>query len=102
MYDTLLITEADRVVTVVVNRPAKLNALNARLRDDYIHEIQGGLDRWNRIPEKFGLACRFTLPHLAFHRKIGNFANHHITPTTVACFTSVSFLHSPRLLMNIL
>ena len=29
-----------------------LTALNARLRDDYIGEIQAGLDRWNRIPEK--------------------------------------------------
>src|SRR5437763_14238061 len=28
-----------------------LTALNARLRDDYVEEIQGGLNRWNRIPE---------------------------------------------------
>jgi enoyl-CoA hydratase len=31
MYETLLVTDKDRVVTVTINRPAKLNALNARV-----------------------------------------------------------------------
>jgi benzoyl-CoA 2,3-epoxidase subunit B len=70
--------EGDRIVTKSV--PA-LTALNARLRDDYIREIQAGLDRWNRVPEKFGIPFRFTLPNLAFHRRIGNFAGHHISPS---------------------
>jgi len=56
-----------------------LTALNARLRDDYTREIQAAVDRWNRIPEKFELAFRIKLPHLAFHRKIGNFAGHHVS-----------------------
>jgi benzoyl-CoA 2,3-dioxygenase component B len=65
----------------MVNRqvPA-LTALNARLRDDYLREIQAGLDRWNRIPERFAIPFRFTLPHVGFHRKIGNFAGHYIHP----------------------
>jgi benzoyl-CoA 2,3-dioxygenase component B len=65
----------------IVNRqvPA-LTALNARLRDDYIREIQAGLDRWNRIPERFGVPFRMTLPHVGFHRKIGSFAGHCISP----------------------
>ena len=67
----------DRIVTRAV--PA-LTALNARLRDDYIREIETGLGRWNRIPEQFGIPFRFTLPHVGFHRRIGNFAGHHITP----------------------
>jgi benzoyl-CoA 2,3-dioxygenase component B len=67
----------DRIVAKAV--PA-LTALNARLRDDYIREIQGGLDRWNRIPEKFGIPFRFTLPHIGFQRRIGNFAGHYISP----------------------
>jgi benzoyl-CoA 2,3-dioxygenase component B len=67
----------DRIVARAV--PA-LTALNARLRDDYIREIQGGLDRWNRIPEKFGIPFRFTLPHIGFQRRIGNFAGHYISP----------------------
>jgi benzoyl-CoA 2,3-epoxidase subunit B len=65
----------------IVNRsvPA-LTALNARLRDDYTGEIQAGLDRWNRIPERFGIPFRLTLPHLGFHRKIGAFAGHYVSP----------------------
>jgi benzoyl-CoA 2,3-dioxygenase component B len=64
-----------------VNRrlPA-LTALNARLRDDYTYEIQAGVDRWNRIPEKFGIPFRITLPHVGFHRKIGNFAGEYVSP----------------------
>src|SRR5205807_3806254 len=57
-----------------------LTALNARLRDDYIEEIQGGLNRWNRIPEQLGIPFRFKLPHVGFHRKIGNFAAQFINP----------------------
>jgi benzoyl-CoA 2,3-dioxygenase component B len=65
----------------IVNRPASaLTALNARLRDDYAREIQGGLDRWNRIPQTFGIPFRLTLPHVGFHRKIGSFAGQCITP----------------------
>src|ERR1700746_3343652 len=41
-----------------------LTALNARLRDDYTHEIQAGVDRWNRIPEKMDIPFRITLPHV--------------------------------------
>jgi benzoyl-CoA 2,3-dioxygenase component B len=54
--------------------------LNARLRDDYIKEIQAGLDRWNRVPEKFGIPFRLALPHGGFHRKIGNFAGRYVSP----------------------
>jgi benzoyl-CoA 2,3-dioxygenase component B len=57
-----------------------LTALNTRLRDDYTREIQAGMDRWNRIPERFGLPFRLTLPHVGFHRKIGNFGGQYISP----------------------
>ncbi len=68
---------AGRIVTKAV--PA-LTALNARLRDDYIKEIEAGLARWNRVPEKLGIPFRFSLPHLGFQRRIGNFAGDHISP----------------------
>jgi benzoyl-CoA 2,3-dioxygenase component B len=68
----------DQIVSKSV--PA-LTALNARLRDDYIKEIQAGLDRWNRIPDKLGIPFRCVLPNMGFHRRIGNFAGHHITPS---------------------
>ena len=65
---------------IVEKKVASVTALNARLRDDYNKEIQGGLDRWNRIPEKHGISFRFDLPHLGFHRKIGAFAGHYVSP----------------------
>jgi benzoyl-CoA 2,3-dioxygenase component B len=65
---------------VVPKQVPALTALNERLRDDYIGEIQGGITRWNRIPEKLGIPFRFELPHKGFHRKIGNFAGHFISP----------------------
>lgn len=65
---------------IVDKQVPALTALNARLRDDYTQEIQAGLDRWNRIPEKFGLPLRITLPHQGFHRKIGNFAGQYVSP----------------------
>ena len=66
---------------IVTKAVPALTALNARLRDDYIREIQAGLARWNRVPEKLGIPFRFTLPHLGFQRRIGNFAGHHISPS---------------------
>lgn len=78
--------EQDYPVLEVVNgalvekRVPALNALNAKLRDDYIEEIQAGVDRWNRIPENLGIPFRFTLPHLGFHRRIGTLARQFITP----------------------
>jgi benzoyl-CoA 2,3-epoxidase subunit B len=71
----------DFVEGKIVNRAAPaLTALNARLRDDYTREIQAGLDRWNRILQRFGIPFRIALPHFGFHRQIGNFAGHYVSP----------------------
>jgi benzoyl-CoA 2,3-dioxygenase component B len=67
----------DAIVTKAV--PA-LTALNERLRDDYIREVQAGVDRWNRAIEKAGVSFRLALPHKGFHREIGNFAGRFISP----------------------
>jgi benzoyl-CoA 2,3-dioxygenase component B len=66
--------------TIVAKPVPALTALNARLRDDYIEEIQGGLNRWNRIPEQLGIPFRVVLPHIGFHRAIGSFAGKHVSP----------------------
>jgi benzoyl-CoA 2,3-dioxygenase component B len=76
MYEVLEVA-GDHIVTKAV--PA-LTALNERLRDDYIREVQSGVDRWNRGIEKAGVPVRLTLPHKGFRRVIGNFAGHHISP----------------------
>jgi benzoyl-CoA 2,3-epoxidase subunit B len=58
-----------------------LSALNMRLRDDYVADAQSGIERWwNRIIEKAGFEYRLKLPHVAFHRHIGEFAAIHADP----------------------
>jgi len=51
-----------------------------RLRDDYTKDCQRGLDRWNKIIEKVGVDWTFELPHVAFHRAIGEFKDIKATP----------------------
>jgi benzoyl-CoA 2,3-epoxidase subunit B len=51
-----------------------------RLRDDYTADCQRGLDRWNKIIERTGIAYKLELPHVAFHRHIGEFKDITATP----------------------
>jgi benzoyl-CoA 2,3-dioxygenase component B len=51
-----------------------LSALNMRLRDDFVIDCNAGVGRWNRIIEKIGIPFQIKLPHVAFHRHIGEFA----------------------------
>ncbi len=55
---------------VAVEAPA-LNALNEKLRDDFVKDSRAGVGRWNRIIEKASLPMRLVTPHKAFNRKIG-------------------------------
>ena len=57
-----------------------LNALNEVLRDDYITDSKGGVDRWNRIIEKAGVPFKLKVPHKAFHRNIGSLAGVKVSP----------------------
>lgn len=57
-----------------------LNALNEVLRDDYIKDTVSGVKRWNRIIEKAGIDHQLSVPHKAFHRKIGALAGSWISP----------------------
>jgi benzoyl-CoA 2,3-dioxygenase component B len=55
-----------------------LSSLNMRLRDDYVVDAASSIERWwNRIIERAGIAFRFRLPHVAFNRRIGEFAAIH-------------------------
>jgi benzoyl-CoA 2,3-epoxidase subunit B len=52
-----------------------LSALNMRLRDDYVADADSAVERWwNRITQRAGIDFRITLPHVAFNRRIGEFA----------------------------
>ena len=57
-----------------------LNALNERLRDDFIADVEKGLSRWNKIIESHGVDFRLTLPHRGFNRRIGVFSDVHVSP----------------------
>jgi benzoyl-CoA 2,3-dioxygenase component B len=58
----------------LVEEPA-LTALNMRLRDDYTNDCSKGVARWNKLIEATGVKFALKLPHVAFHRHIGEFRN---------------------------
>jgi benzoyl-CoA 2,3-dioxygenase component B len=64
----------------LVDEPA-LTALNMRLRDAYTTDCAKSVERWNKVIEKAGVTFRLALPHVAFHRQIGEFRNVRATPT---------------------
>ena len=57
-----------------------LTAINMRLRDDYTRDAAGGVGRWNKAIAKLGVAFEMALPHEAFNRKIGVFAEKTFDP----------------------
>ena len=57
-----------------------MNALNEKLRDDYIRDATAGIARWNRSIEKKGISLRLKAPHKAFHRRIGPLSAANIDP----------------------
>ena len=57
-----------------------LNALNEVLRDDFIKDSVGGVERWNRVIEKAGLPHRLSVPQKAFHRNIGALSGSKVSP----------------------
>jgi benzoyl-CoA 2,3-dioxygenase component B len=62
------------------NEAPALNALNEKLRDDYIQDTLAGVARWNRVLQKNGVDFRLTVPHKGFNRRIGSCADLRISP----------------------
>ena len=75
-YNVLKVNDGKLVETEV----PMLNALNEVLRDDYIKDSRAGVDRWNKVIEKAGIAFRLQVPHKAFHRNIGALAGVKVSP----------------------
>ena len=75
-YDVSTVKE-DQIITEQM--PA-LNAINMRLRDDYVKDASGGLNRWNKIMKRKNVDFEFGLPHEGFNRNIGVFANVSVDP----------------------
>jgi benzoyl-CoA 2,3-dioxygenase component B len=65
---------------LVAGEAPALNALNERLRDDYIKDTVAGVGRWNRIMQRAGIPFQLTVPHKAFNRRIGPLAGLKIAP----------------------
>jgi benzoyl-CoA 2,3-dioxygenase component B len=83
--DHRLLNDTYKILDVVDNRLVEkevpmLNALNEVLRDDYIKDSIGGVNRWNKIIEKAGFNFKLTVPHKAFNRSIGTLASVKVSP----------------------
>ena len=83
--DHVLKSQTYRVLSVqdgnlVVREVPMLNALNEVLRDDYIKDSVGGVDRWNKVIDKAGIPFRLKVPHKAFHRNIGALSTARVSP----------------------
>jgi len=64
------------------NVPA-LNALNDRLRKDFIADVDRGVKRWNQIIADHDVNYEFKLPHSGFNRRIGTYSDVSIDPNGV-------------------
>ena len=58
-----------------------INAVNTRLCDDYIKDCQNVLKRWNRAIVNQNINFQLSLPHRAFNRKVGEFAEASVAPS---------------------
>ena len=76
---TYPVAELDGERIVTREEPA-LPSLNERLRDDYVEDCARGVARWNQIIRKAGIDVELKLPHRAFHRAIGAFAEVRVSP----------------------
>jgi benzoyl-CoA 2,3-dioxygenase component B len=76
--------DAMRTVPTVVDgaigerEATQLAALNTTLREDYVADCRKGVDRWNRTLAEVGL--ELSLPHIGFHRSVGAFRGHFVSP----------------------
>src|SRR5919205_899335 len=66
-------------VARIIERTCQLmrNAMNEVLRDWYVGDCAAGVERWNRILEKYGVSTRLRLPDRKFNRGIGMYASFH-------------------------
>ncbi len=77
--DTYPVVQVEDGAIVTKDVPA-LTALNTRLRDDYSDDAGKGVKRWNKIIEKSGIEFQLSLPHVGFHRQVGEFSDAAVTP----------------------
>jgi benzoyl-CoA 2,3-epoxidase subunit B len=65
----------------IVDRTAPaVNALNERLRDDFIRDSVAGVETWNKAIADRGIDYTLGVPHKAFNRRIGPLASLRVAP----------------------
>jgi benzoyl-CoA 2,3-dioxygenase component B len=57
------------------------SAMNEVLRDWYVADCEAGVQRWNKIFDRHGMAFRLRLPDRKFNRGIGMFSSLHFDPS---------------------
>jgi benzoyl-CoA 2,3-dioxygenase component B len=62
-------------------RVPTLSALNLDLRDAYAADCAHGVRRWNEVLAQAGVPDRLYLPHEGFHRRVGAYAGHRLSPS---------------------
>lgn len=65
---------------LVERQAPMLNALNEKLRDDFIKDSVAGVGRWNKVIQKQGINFELKVPHKAFNRQIGPLAGVKVAP----------------------
>jgi hypothetical protein len=65
---------------LVSERVPMRKAINEVARDTYLREIDGVVDRWNRMLAKMQIKYAFARPSKRFNRKIGAYKGLHFTP----------------------
>jgi len=76
VYNMEFFEDGKRVTKEVLMR----NAMNAVLRDWYVGDCAAGVERWNRILERYGVSERLRLPDRKFNRGIGMYSRFHFDP----------------------
>jgi benzoyl-CoA 2,3-dioxygenase component B len=66
--------------TLVTREASALNALNERLRDDFMKDSTSGVKAWNKALRERGVDFTLRVPHKAFNRQIGPLASARISP----------------------
>jgi len=57
-----------------------ITAINGRLLDDYITDCESVIAAWNKVIHSHGVEFEISLPHRAFNRQQGLFANMFVSP----------------------
>ena len=77
--DTYSVLKIENGEFINVDEPA-LNAINGRLCDDYITDCEQLISTWNRAIKSYGIDFELKLPHRAFQRQVGLFAEDYVSP----------------------